>query len=197
MQIKHPNQLAGDYICTLVEYDAKGRPHSHDADITVTSLPKYKNHFYYLSQSSNLSHDEANDKCHQLGGYLVEINDNDEGKALNSEIIQQCNVTTYGSWGGPVTFVRCPENYMKVGAKYDTVSRSWKFMTSGGHMDNVYARVSGDPQNSCLYKEIMSMTMPYYAAACDWERETLWMCEIPEPATGVVELTMTGVNVVG
>jgi len=209
--IKHPNQLAGDYRCTLVEYDASGRPQSHIADITVTSLPKYKNHFYYISPSSKLSHPEANEKCHKLGGYLVEINDEYERNFIDSAIMEKmCNSSIIGGGSGyPGTIVTCKERYMRLGAKYDNVSGSWKFMTSGGQMDNVAdsiytgylrdkmnASISSNPQNSCLYdlhedRSLNFQFMQYYTAGCDWEGPAAWMCEIPEPAAA------TSIDVVG
>merc|ERR1712154_609903 len=56
----------------------------------LSSLPKYKNHYYYLSPNNEkMTWPEANTRCHEHGGYLAEINDKEEYNFVINQIMSR------------------------------------------------------------------------------------------------------------
>merc|ERR1711936_175387 len=50
-------------------------------------LPKYKNHYYYITLYEPMTWTEANTQCQQLGGYLAEIDDQDEFDFITNNVL--------------------------------------------------------------------------------------------------------------
>ena len=88
-------------------------------------LPKYKNHYYYLSPREVMTHTEGNTECQELGGYLAEINDEEEYNFISNEVL---NSLDYGY------------HNTRIGAKWSgtTDAGKWVYMTSGDDVTYIY-----------------------------------------------------------
>ena len=77
-----------------------------------------------------MTHTEANTRCHEHGGYLAEINDEDELDFISNGVLNNLGDDDY--------------HYTRIGTKWSgTVARhsdagKWVFMTSGGDVTYTY-----------------------------------------------------------
>jgi len=180
----------GQYTCTCAEGYTGVVCQDVDTSVTTTttaptttpwfmSLPKYKDHYYYLTPDNlnKMSWVEANLQCVGLGGYLAEINDQEELDFVDS-LKDGFVVARIGTmWSGT------------------TDAGKWIYMTSGDDVTYTYAGTLGSGaegvlgvwQDACLllFMEEGSSNNP--TAMASWwctrdEDEFHNLCEIPAAA---------------
>jgi len=148
-------------------------------------LPKYKNHYYYLSPPEEMDFTEGNTLCHLHGGYLAEINDKEEFDFIANEILS--GLADYKDIG------------IKIGVKWSGTEDAgkWVYMASGGDVTythpapgyTLYQRegaclgLSRHRQNASWY--MYSTRYDSHGTRswmCSWKSNDHNLCEIPAAA---------------
>ena len=140
--------------------------------IQPQTLPRYKNHLYYIHNGTRNTPIQANTKCHHYGGYLLEINDAQEYAFVNKLLTDHPD-----------------HRQLPLGCKKQ--GNNWNFLTSKGRMSfqNWYI---GEPHRGLVFGRFLfdCVFLSYSYGDGEWRMydqtcsglTDRYVCEIPANA---------------
>ena len=130
----------------------------------------YKGHYYFTTDSFGSEVHKMQNQCQEKGGYLVEINDEEEYKFVESYLKRLSAHSPFSS-----------RDYF-IGLKYDGHKGRWTYMTSGGDVTFFkWATSNPVPGLRCAFwRRLSSVHKGWVNYFCELKADSYFMgiCEV-------------------